>query len=304
VTSEEPSTAPDAGKNTSKAADPYAGTIGGFKIKNLVIIGVVTLAIWAFSIQTGSVIMMSITGVLTVLLLAVMVWAFRMVRKQKGLSNLLQGAVASPEARREALAKLEAGKDAGQVTNVFARAQLLAADDPAGALVLIEKVDLKNVPAQMQDDVALLRSQLYLHFGRPRDARPFVDKINVDNPQRAQARAMMVWIVSEAWARTGKHQDALTLIETVNLAKEEPQLRGQLMAARIFARFASGKKAAAREDLEALAALDINQLGKFLMPQFKVHPELQKLARAVAEKNPQMRKMAKAQTPRQRRPRG
>ena len=41
--------------------------------------------------------------------------------------------------------------------------------------------------------------------------------------------------------------------------------------------------------------IDVNYLGRFIMPQFRVHPELQKLARSVLESHPGARKMAKAQ---------
>jgi len=290
VTTEEPAPAPSG----------PAVEAGGLKRKNLIIIGVVTLAVWAFAIQTGSVILMSIVGVLTVALIGVLIWAFRMLRKQKNMASLLQGAASSPEARREAIAKLAAEKDSGDVVNVFARAQLTAADDPAAALKMLEPIDIKSVPAQMQDDVAILRAQLLLNFGRPKDARPLADSINVDSPQRKDARGMIASIVAEAWARTGRHQDALTLVDTVSLGKETEQIRAQLIVARTFAKFASGKRNAARDDLELLASMDINYLGKFVMPQFRVHPDLQKLARTVAEKNPQMRRMAKSQNPQRR----
>jgi hypothetical protein len=294
VTSQEPTPAPAEG-----AAAPAAG---GFKKKNLITIGVVTALVWAFAIQTGSVILMSIVGVLTVVLIGVLIWVFRLLKKQRNLTSLLQGSMSSPEARREAIAKLSEGKDAGDVVNVFARAQLVAADDPAAALKMLETIDPKKVAAQMQDDVAILKSQLYLHFGRPRDARPLADRINVDNPQRKDARTMIVGIVAEAWGRTGKHEQALTLLDTVNIdAEKNVQQKVALLSARVFARFASGKRTMAKDDLDTLASMDVNHLGKFLMPQFKVHPELQKLARTVLEKNPTARRMAKAQSPRPRR---
>jgi hypothetical protein len=294
VTSQEPTPAPAEG-----AAAPAAG---GFKKKNLITIGVVTVLVWAFAIQTGSVILMSIVGVLTVVLIGVLIWVFRLLRKQRNLTSLLQGSMSSPEARREAIAKLSEGKDAGDVVNVFARAQLVAADDPAAALKMLETIDPKKVAAQMQDDVAILKSQLYLHFGRPRDARPLADRINVDNPQRKDARTMIVGIVAEAWGRTGKHEQALTLLDTVNIdAEKNVQQKVALLSARVFARFASGKRTMAKDDLDTLASIDVNHLGKFLMAQFKVHPELQKLARTVLEKNPTARRMAKAQSPRPRR---
>jgi len=292
------SDAPDtqAPTPTPPAGDAAAAPqVGGIKRKNLILIGVVTLLVWAFAIQTGSVVLMSIVGVLTVALLAVMFWAFRVLRKQRGLASLIQGAASSPEARREAIAKLAADKDANEIPQLFARAQLVAADDPAGALKILEPIDIKKVPPQMQDDVAILRAQLYLHFGRTKEARPLADLINPDNPQRKEMRGMIVGVVGEAWARTGKPAEALTLLDTVKPSSQQDQVKIQLLVARIFGLFASGKKQAARDELTALADIDVNHLGRFLMPQFRVHPELQKLARAVAERHPQMRKLAKQQ---------
>src|SRR5207248_665031 len=125
--------------------------------------------------HTGSTVVLSIVGGLTALVAAVMLWAWRMIRKQRGLVNLLQGAAESPEARRSALAKLNEAKDANAPTNVFARAQLLAQDDPKGALAMLESVAMKSYPAAMQDDVALLETQLFLSLGRTQDARKTAD---------------------------------------------------------------------------------------------------------------------------------
>ena len=103
-----------------------AAQVGGIKRKNLIIIGVIALAIWAFAIQTGSTVLMIIVGVLTLVMIGILIWAFRTLRKQRGLVNLLQGATSSPEARRDALSKLSEGKDANAPINVFARAQLFS----------------------------------------------------------------------------------------------------------------------------------------------------------------------------------
>lgn len=265
--------------------------MGGLKKKHLIITGVVTAAVWAFAIQTGSVIFMIIVGVLTLLLAAILIWALRMNRKQMGLVNLLQSATQSPEQRRAVLAQLEASKDANDLTHVFLRAQLLAAEDPKRALELLEAHDVKKFQPQMQDDVAILRSQLYLNFGRPKDARPLVDRVNVDSTQRAEMRGLMVSVVAQAWARTGRHVDAAALIDTVDLTKEQnEEVRIQLMVARVFARFAAGKRGPAKDDLKALANLDVNHLGRILAPQLRVHPELQRLAREVAEQSGKLKR--------------
>ncbi len=287
--------------DTSDAA-PAGPPPGGIKRKNLIIIGVITALVWAFAIQTGSTVLMIIVGVLSALLVGVLVWAFRMIRKQRGLVNMLQGATESPEARREALAKLSADKDASSPTKIFARAQLMAQDDPKGALKLLEPVTLQTFPAAMQDDVSLLKAQLFLSFGRTQDARKCADSMNLDNPDRKEIRPYAAGIVAEAWGRTGKSKEALALLDTVELPKKNAeQIAVQLRIARVFAKFAANQRGPARQDLLALAEEDVNYLGRFLSPQFRVHPELQKLARSVLEQNPGARKMAKAQSRSQKR---
>ena len=271
-------------------------TLNAIGKKRLIWIGVIVAAVWAFAIQTGSTILMMIVGVLTVVLAGLLLWAFRVIKKQRRTVDLLRGSVASPEARKDALAKLEAGKDADSPINLFARAQLLAADDPKAALALLSPVELKTFPPAMQDDVSLLKTQLYLGLGRTQDARKSADAINLDNPDRKETRALGASIVAEAWARTGKSKDALALLDTIEVPKKDAeQIQIQIRIARVFARFASGNRTAARNELVALADQDVNLLGRFVMPQFRVHPELQKLARRVLEQHPAARKVAKSQ---------
>lgn len=284
---------------SEQPSDPSAEAqpaVGGIKKKSLITIAVVTIAVWAFAVQTGSTILIVVVAFLTVLLIGVLTWALLQVRKQRGLVGLLRGAAASPAARKTALAELEAKKDASAPLNVFARAQLMASDDPAGALALLEPVGLKGYHAAMQDDVALLMTQLYLSLGRTQDARKTADTMNVDNPERKEVRAMAACIVAEAWARTGKPKEALALLETIDIPKSNgEQIALQISVARVFAKFASHQRGPARSELQQLADQDLNHLGRFLMPQFRVHPELQKLARRVLEQHPASRSMAKQQ---------
>ena len=258
-------------------------------------IGGITLAVWAFAINTGNTVVLIVVGVLTLVLIGAILWALRTIRKHKGTMSLLQGAVASPEARKEALAKLSEGKDANSPTNVFARAQLLATDDPQAALQLLGTIELRSYPPAMQDDVSLLRTQICLRLGRTQDARKAADGMNLDNPQRKEIRPLAASIVAEAWARNGKPKEALALLETIELPKKDAeQIALQIRVARIFARFGANQRGQARTELAALADDDINQLGRFIQPQFRVHPELQKLARSVVEGHPSARRHIKA----------
>jgi hypothetical protein len=268
----------------------------GFPKKTLYWIGGITAAIWAFAISTGSMVFMIIVGVLTALLAFVLLRAFLFIKKQKGVVGLLQGAATSPEKRKEALAQLEAAKDPNDPTNVFARSQLMAAEDPQGAIKLIEKVPLNKFPPAMQDDVALLKCQLYLSLGRTADARKNADTINLDNPERKQARPLAGSIVAEAWARTGKPKEALTLLDSIEVPKKDgEQIAIQMQVARVFAKFAANQRKQAETELVALGDQDVNLLGRFLDPRFRVHPELQKLARRVLERNPAARRKIQVQ---------
>jgi hypothetical protein len=297
VASDSKQTETEPQPDAEPAAEPASPQLGGIKRKNLIIIGVVVAVAWAFAINTGSTVLMIIVGVLTALVAGVLAWAFRAIRKQQGMIKLLQGAT-NADARRDALARLSAGKDAGTPTNVFARAQLLASDDPKAALALLEPLELRAFPPAMQDDVALLKMQLLLGFGRTADARKCADSMNLDNPARKEVRALSASIVAEAWARTGKSKDALALLETIEVPKQNAeQIRVQMRVARTFAKFAGGARQAARNELSALANEDVNLLSRFLAPQFRVHPELQKLARSVLESHPAARKMARAGAP-------
>jgi hypothetical protein len=267
---------------------------GGFSKKSLFWIGGITLAIWAFAVQTGSMVLMIIVSVLTLILAGVMFWAWRMIKKQRGMISLLQGATASADARKEAFDKLSADKDASSPMKLFARAQLLAGDDPKGALKLLEGTELKAFPAAMQDDVSLLKAQIYLGSGRTQDARKCADVMNLDNPQRKEIRPLAATIVAEAWARTGKPKEALALLDTIELPKKDAEqiaLQGRI--AKVFAKFAMRQVAAARQEMVSLADDDVNNLGRFVAPQFKVHPELQKLARQVYEQHPSARRQIK-----------
>jgi hypothetical protein len=239
---------------------------------------------------------MIILGVLTALLAFVLLRAFLFIRKQKNVVGLLQGAATSPEKRKEALQQLEAAKDPNDPTNIFARAQLMAAEDPQGAVKLIEKTPLNKFPPAMQDDVSLLKCQLYLSMGRTADARKNADSINLDNPERKQARPLAGSIVAEAWARTGKPKEALTLLDSIEVPKKDgEQIAIQMQVARVFAKFAANQRKQAETELVALSDQDVNLLGRFLDPRFRVHPELQKLARRVLERNPAARRKIQVQ---------
>ena len=177
----------------------------------------------------------------------------------------------------------------------------MASEDPKGAIKLLESVELKTFPGPLQDDVSLLKAQLYLTNGRTQDARKAVDSMNLENPARKEIRAFAASITAEAWARTGKPKEALALLDTVVIPKDNREaIDLQCRISRVFAQFAVNKRNLARQELVALADDDPNYLGRFVAPQFRVHPELQKLARTVAQQHPSARRVIKGSAMKQR----
>ncbi len=265
--------------------------------RNIGIIGAAVAVLWITAFATNSKAFIIVVAVITLVVAVGLAWIYRWAKKQRDMMEMLQTASLSPEARKEALAKLKAAPGADKdVMNAIARAQLQAQEDPDAAIVTLESIELKKVPAQMADDVRAFRAQLYLMKGRAKEARDLADEIKVTNSANPESRGMLAATVAEAWARTGKHVEALELLNTIK--PEDPDFEKSkvpLLYARIYAQFAAGKRDAVRYDMGALAKQDINLLGRFVMPQLRVHPELQKIARAVLEKNPEVRKMAQKQ---------
>lgn len=106
----------------------------------------------------------------------------------------------------------------------------------------------------------------------------------------------MAALIGEAWARTGKHEAALELLSTFNVDDPEfSQARLPLLFARIFANFASGKRA--RKDINALMKMDINYLGRFLQPGPGVHLELKMLVQDVAKAHPDVKRQQRQPPP-------
>ena len=260
-----------------------------FNKKNLGLALAVLAVLWLTAAMTGSKWVLGAMGVLTVAAAGGLFWVYRFVQKQRSVMSLLQSAQASPEARMAALAQLQG--DNKDVLKVIARAQLEAQDDPKKAIASLELLDLAKVPSTSQDDVRVLRAQLYLATGRLRDAANMADGINLGAAPNPQAKAMVAAIVGEAWARTGKADRALVILDDLKIDDAEMGQAAILARmAKVFAAFHGGKKERAKKELEGLMKLDVNYLGRFVMPGGAVHLELQQMARTVAMSHPEARK--------------
>jgi hypothetical protein len=272
-----------------------------FTRQGLITIALIIGALWLIAAAAGTTWVTVTIAVLTVALLGgltwVYFWAKKQQKKQLDMLNLMQAAQESPEARRQVLSQLQAEPAGSQdVMTKLARAQLEAQEDPDKAILTLESLDISQVPGQAADEVRGLRVQLYLARNRIKDARAVADEIKAGAGTNGQSKAMLAAVVAEAFARTGKHDQALALLEDLNFQDPElGQIKYLLLFGRIFANFAAGKKERVRKDMVALASENPQLLGRFVQPGPGIHLDLRKMATEVLQDNPEMRKMQRMQ---------
>ncbi len=222
-----------------------------------------------------------VAGVLTLIALGFLFWVWRLTRRSADIAAILKGAT-DKEGRLAALEQLRAretpgGKDA---LNAIAQAQLVAQENPAEAIRILEGIEVKKAPAMVQDDVRANLAMFYLMTGRVRDARELANEIRLDRQPQAKAKAMYAAVVAEAFARTGDAEEARKLIETYDPAdKEFGQVSGMLLRAQVYTYTATKKRGRAREAMEQLLEVDPNMVAAFV--QKGTRPELSRLAKQV-----------------------
>ena len=232
---------------------------------------------------TVKVIAISIPAIVTVLGVAVVVWALRQSKKAQGVASILSG-VESAEDRKAALAQLDAGYKKNDPTAVFARAQLEMQDDPKKALATLEQIDLNKVMASVADETRAQRAMIHLTMGDVGPARQLVDNIDLSRHRDPKTRGMLTAVCSEAWARTGnakKAVETLTLIDPDDVVYE--QLRPQLYRALAYGYAYTNDMKGMRRALKKLMTIDVRLLGGFMMK--RTHPLLQKEAKKLYEQS-------------------
>ena len=163
-------------------------------------------------------------------------WALRYARRSRAVAEIVREAADTPEARKEALAKLETDFKKDDTAAVFARAQLLLQEDPRAALTALESINLDKVLAPVADEARAQRAMIHLILGETDQARQLVDVIDMSRHKEAKARATMASIIGEGWARTGQAKKAVELLEQLDI--DDPvyaDLRPQLLRSRAFA---------------------------------------------------------------------
>jgi tetratricopeptide (TPR) repeat protein len=253
-----------------------------FKWKTIGIIAAAFVVLWitAFMIQsyTDSAwgwVPVGVVGALTIAAIGFGVYIWRLTRRSKGIVDILQQA-RDEEGRKRAIEQLEQG-DSKDALNALARAQLVARDDPNEAMRILEEVDLKKAPAVVQDDIRANLGFLYLMNNRAKDARTLADELRLDRQPNAKAKAMYAAVASEAFARTGRPDEAIKLLETYSADDPEyGEVRSMLLRAQVYTYLANKKRGLAEQAMRKLAKDDPNMLAPFLGKG--VRPELAQMA--------------------------
>jgi tetratricopeptide (TPR) repeat protein len=219
---------------------------------------------------------LGVVGVLTLAALGLGIYVFRLTRKQREILDIMKGAQGDA-GRREAIERLSLGGDKDAMKSL-ARAQLLAQEDPNKAIEALEAIDIAKAPTVVQDEVRSQLAMMYLFLNRTKDARPLVDEIKLERQPDAKVKAKYAAVVAEAFARTGKHDDAKKILEEYKA--DDPALAGEiaplLFRAQVFTYSATKNRGLAKKALDALVQIDPNMLAPFIQKNTK--PELQKLA--------------------------
>jgi hypothetical protein len=217
-----------------------------------------------------------VMGVLTVALIGLGIYVFRLTRKQREILDIMKAAQGE-EGRREAIERLAGGSDKDAM-KALARAQLMAQEDPHKALEALEAIDIAKAPAVVQDEVRSQRAMMYLFLNRVKDARPLVDEIKLERQPDAKVKAKYAAVIAETFARTGKHDEAKKLLDEYKA--DDPSVAGELAPllyrAQVYTYIATKNRGLAKKALDALIKLDPNMVAPFV--QKNVKPDVQKLA--------------------------
>jgi tetratricopeptide (TPR) repeat protein len=217
-----------------------------------------------------------VVGALTLAALGLAIYVLRLTRKQREILDIMRGAQGDV-GRRGAIERLATGADKDAL-KALARAQLLAQEDPHKALEALEAIDIAKAPSVVQDEIRSQLAMMYLFMGRPKEARPLADEIKIERQPEAKSKAKYAATVAEAFARTGKHDDAKKLLDEYKA--DDPTWAAEvgplLYRAQVYTYIATKNRGLAKKALDRLIAIDPNMVAPFV--QNNVRPELQKLA--------------------------
>jgi hypothetical protein len=249
-------------------------------------LGIPLAVLWIGAFVLNGWIPKAVVGAVTLALAGLAIWAVRFARKSRAVAEIV-GAADTPEARKEALAKLETDFKKDDTAAVFAKAQLQLQEDPRAALATLETINLAKVMAPIADEARAQRAMIHLLLGETEQARQLVDNVDLGRHKEAKTRGTLGAIIGEAWARSGQAKKAVELLETFDLADEAyTDLRPQLLRARAFAYAWASDTKQMRQTVRRLSQINIQYLNGFItkkkhpmgVPSRGVHPLLEKEA--------------------------
>jgi hypothetical protein len=256
-------------------------------------LGIPLLVLWVGAFILNGWIPKAIVGALTLALAGLALWAIRFAKRSRAVAQIVGGAD-TPEARKEALAKLETDFKKDDTAAIFAKAQLQMQEDPREALKTLEQVNLQKVMAPVADEARIQRAMIHLLLGETEDARNLVDNVDLGRHKEAKTRATMVAIIGEAWARSGQAKKAVELLETFDPDDADyVDIRPQLLRSRAFAYAWASNTKQMKQTVRRLSQLNVQYLSGFItrkkhpmgVPPRGVHPMLEKEAFDIVSKS-------------------
>lgn len=250
-------------------------------------LGLPLVALWIGAILLNGWIPKVAMGVVTLALAGVLLWALRYARRSRAVAEIVREVGDTPEARKEALAKLDTAFKKDDTAAIFAKAQLLLQEDPRAALAALEQINLDKVLAPVADEARAQRAMIHLILGETDEARQLVDPIDMSRHKEPKTRATMASITGEAWARTGQAKKAIELLETLDVEDAVyADLKPQLLRSRAFAYAWASDTKQMKQTLRKLSAINPQYLMGFITKKKNpmgvnprgVHPLLEKEA--------------------------
>jgi hypothetical protein len=217
-----------------------------------------------------------IVGAITLAAIGFGIYIWRLTTRQRSILQIMKSAT-DDEGRKKALAELGEG-GGNDAMKSLAKAQLLAANDPAEAQRVLEGIDLKKAPMVVQDEVRAQLALMYLRNSRVREARALADEIRLDRQPQPKAKAFYAAIMAESFARTGKAEEAKKLLDTYSA--DDPafvEVRVMLLRALVFTCIQLKKRGLAKRAMETLAEVEPGMVAAFTIKG--TPPEIIALAR-------------------------
>jgi len=277
---------------TKPAARPDLAQLGPGSLKPLLSrLAIPVVGAWVLfgliatvvSSSTTQIVLIAVPVIVTILAIAVVIWANRQAQKARGVASIL-GNVETAEDRKAAIEQLDASFKKNDPAAVFAKAQLEMQEDPQKALRTLETINLGKVLAPVADEARGQRAMIHLMIGEVSAGRQLVDGIDLSRHQEPRSRAMLAAVCAEAWARSGaspKALETLALFDPEEAALE--QVKPQLYRASAFAYANANDQKNVRKVLKRLADIDLRLLGGFMTK--RAHPLLQKEAKKMLEQS-------------------